>query len=73
MAVEEAAGRDDLDLVSRHGAFLALNHLRYGGDEDGCGHVAGVSAALAALSADHVDADVEAFLDVLGVADHVHV
>jgi hypothetical protein len=32
-----------------------------------------VAAALAALGADHVDAEVEALLDVLGVADHVHV
>ncbi len=32
-----------------------------------------MAAALAALGADHVDADVEAFLHVLGVPDHVHV
>ena len=32
-----------------------------------------MAAAFAALGADHVDADVEAFLNVLGVADHVHV
>jgi hypothetical protein len=32
-----------------------------------------VATALAALRADDVDAEVEALLDVLGVADHVHV
>ena len=32
-----------------------------------------MAAAFAALGADHVDADVEAFLDVFGVPDHVHV
>jgi hypothetical protein len=32
-----------------------------------------VAAAFAALCADHIDAEVEALLDMLGVADHVHV
>lgn len=32
-----------------------------------------MAASFAALGADHVDAYVEAFLDVLRVPDHVHV
>ena len=32
-----------------------------------------MATALTALGADQVGTDVEAFLDVLGVADHVHV
>lgn len=32
-----------------------------------------MSASFAALGADHVDAYVEAFLDVLWMSDHVHV
>ena len=73
LTVEEPARGDDLDLIARHGAFPALDHFGDGGDEDGGGDVAGVAAAFAALGADHVGADVEAFGDVFGVADHVHV
>jgi hypothetical protein len=32
-----------------------------------------VTTSFTTLSADQINADVEAFLDVLGVADHVHV
>ncbi len=32
-----------------------------------------MAAAFAALGADHVGADVEAFFDVFGVAYHVHI
>lgn len=32
-----------------------------------------MSASLAALGADHVDAHIETFRHVLGVSDHVHV
>jgi hypothetical protein len=73
LAVEDAAGGDDLDGLPRHRARLSLDELDYGGDEDGGGHVARVAAALAALGADDVDAELEALLDMLRVADHVHV
>jgi len=46
---------------------VALAHGRDGGDEDRRRDVAGVTAALATLRADEVDAEVEAFLDVLRV------
>lgn len=49
---------------------MALAEFGDGGDEDGGWDVAGVAAAFAALGADEVNAEVEAFLNVLGVADH---
>ena len=52
---------------------MARDHLCHSGDEDGGGDVAGVAAPFAALGTDHVGADVEAFLDVLRVAYHVHI
>ena len=73
MSVEEPARRDDLHLVACHRAFFPFDHLGDGWDEDRRGYVARVSASLAALRADDVGADVEAFLHVLGVSDHVHV
>jgi hypothetical protein len=73
LAVVHAARGDDEDLLPRQRRLVALHHLDGCGDEDRGRHVAGVAAALAALCADHVDAEVEAFLDVLGVPDHVHV
>ena len=73
LAIEQPTGRDNLDVLASEGALLALAHLGHGGDQDGGGDVAGVAAALAALGADHVRADVEAFLYVFRVPDHVHV
>ena len=54
-------------------ALLAPAHLRHGGDEYGCWYIARVASAFTALRADHVNANVEAFLHVLRVPDHVHV
>jgi hypothetical protein len=73
LAVEDAASSDNLDGLAGHRRGLALDELHDGGDEEGGGHVAGVATALAALGADDVDAKLEALLDMLGVADHVHV
>lgn len=73
LAVEQATRGNDLHLIARHRALSAFDHFGDGGDEDGGGDVAGVAAAFATLGADHVGADVEAFLHVFGVPDHVHV
>ena len=73
MSIEETACRDDLDGVTCQGTLLALDHLRDSGNEDGGGDVARVAAAFPALGADDVGAHVEAFGNVLGVSDHVHV
>ena len=73
LAVEEPARRDDLHLIPRHRALLPFDHLGHRRDENRSGHVTGVSASLAALGADHIDAHIEAFLHVLRVPDHIHV
>lgn len=73
LAVVDAAGGNDLDGAAGEGRLGVLDGLDDGGDEDGGGGVAGVAAALATLGADDVDANVNALLGVLDVADHVHV
>jgi len=52
---------------------VAFDELSNGGDEDRGRNVASVTSTLATLSADEIDAELEALLDVLGVTDHVHV
>lgn len=42
-------------------------------DEDGCWDITSVATSFTSLCADHVGAEFEALLDVLGVSDHVHV
>lgn len=73
LAVVNAAGGNDLDGEVGQRRLGILAGLDDGGDQDCGGNVTGVAAALAALGADDVDADVEALLDVLDVANHVHV
>lgn len=73
LAVGDAAGSDDLDGAAGEGRLVLVADLDNGGDEDGGGDVAGVAATLTTLGADDVDANVEALLDVLDVANHVHV
>ena len=60
-------------MVTSHGALLAFDHLRHRRDENGCGNIAGVSTSFATLSTDHVNADIQTFLNMFWVADHVHV
>jgi hypothetical protein len=52
---------------------VALDEACDFGDENGGGDITSVPSTLATLGADKVDAELEALLDVLGVADHVHV
>jgi hypothetical protein len=52
---------------------VPLYHLNDGRDQDCERNVSGVATTLATLRADDIGADVEALLDMLGVADHVHV
>lgn len=47
-------------------------HVDHSGDEDAVGDGACVAASFAALGADDVDAEIEGFACVFGVADHVH-
>lgn len=73
LTVVDAAGSDDLDGATGDGRLVLAALLDDGGDEDGGGDVAGVAAALTTLGADDVDVEIKALLDVLDVADHVHV
>jgi hypothetical protein len=73
LTVVETTGSDDLDGLASQRALVALDELSDGRDEDGGGDITSVSTALATLCADHVDTELEALLDVLGVTDHVHV
>lgn len=73
LAVADAAGGDDLDGALCQGRLCGADGLNDGGDQHRRRGVAGVAAALTALGADDVGADVEALLDVLDVANHVHV
>lgn len=59
--------------LAGHGALVAAAKSDDLWDEDCGGDVAGVASSFTALCANHVDAELEALLDVLGVADHVHV
>lgn len=73
LAVEETASGDTLNgLTSQWGGGFSA-HLGNGGNEDGGGDVTGMAATFAALRTDHIRTDVKALLDVLGVADHVHI
>jgi len=62
-----------LNRLACHRALLVLAHGGNGWDEDTCWDVTSMATALAALSANHVGADLEALRDVLGVPDHVHI
>jgi len=74
LAVEDTACGDTLD-----GFASELRGRGFGaefgdrGDQNGGRDVAGVATAFTTLCAYQVDAEFEAFLDVLDVADHVHV
>lgn len=73
LAVEQTTSGNNLHRLAGQGALAALAQLGNGRDEDSCWDVAGVATALTTLGADDVGASIEGLLDVLGVADHVHV
>ena len=73
LPIKQPSRRNNLHLIPRHGTLLPLNHLHHCGYQDRSGHVACMPTSLAALRTDHIGADVETFLDVFRVPDHVHV
>lgn len=73
LAVADTTGGDDLDRSAGQGRLGVADGLDDGGDQDSGGGITGVATTLTALGADDVGADVDALLDVLDVADHVHV
>jgi hypothetical protein len=52
---------------------VALDERNDGWDEDGSWVVTSVATTFTSLSADDINTELEAFLDVLWVTDHVHV
>ena len=73
LSIEQPPGSNHLYRSTREGTLPPLTHLRNGGNQDRSRHITSMSTALAALRTNHIGADVQAFLDVLRVADHVHV
>lgn len=73
LAVEQTTSGNDLDGLTRHRALPALDQLGDSGDEDRRGDIARVATTLTTLGADDIGAGVKGLLDVLGVANHVHV
>lgn len=73
LAIVDAASGDDLNGLASQRGLVLLADLNDGGDKDSRGNVSGVATALTALGANDVDAKLNALLDMLDVADHVHV
>lgn len=73
LTVVNTTGGNDLDGASGDGGLVALASLDNGRNQDSGGNVTSVTTTLTTLGADDVDAEGKALLDVLDVADHVHV
>ena len=73
LAVIDTTGSDDLDGSTSDGRLVLVADLDTSGDEDGGGDITCVATTLTTLGADDVDTELEALLDVLDVANHVHV
>jgi hypothetical protein len=73
LSVEDTTGSNDLDGQTSHRALVALDERNDGWDEDGSWVVTSVATTFTSLSADDINTELEAFLDVLWVTDHVHV
>jgi hypothetical protein len=73
LSIEQATGSNDLDGLAGHGALVSLDQLDDGRDENSGGDISSVATALTSLGADDVNSELKALLDMLGVADHVHV
>lgn len=73
LAVVDTTSSDNLDRTTGERGLVLLADVHNSGDEDSRGNITGVATTLATLGADDVDAEVKALLDVLDVADHVHV
>lgn len=73
LTVVDTTSSDDLNGAAGERRLVLLANIDNSGDEDGCGDIASVATTLTTLSANDIDAEVEALLDVLDVTDHVHV
>ncbi len=73
LTVVKTASGNNLNLLSSQRALLVLAELQDRWDKNSGRHIASVTTTFTALSADHIYANVKAFLNVLGMANHVHV
>jgi len=73
LAIVETTSSDDLHGLAGQWALVVLDEGSNSGDQDGGWHITSVATALSSLSADKINTEFEALLDVLGVSDHVHV
>lgn len=73
LSAEQTTRSNDLHRLAGEGALVTLHQLSHGRNEDCCRDIAGVTTTFATLSADNINANVQAFLDVLRMTDHVHV
>lgn len=73
LAIIDTTSSDNLDRCAGHWAGLTLAELDNSGDQNSCGNIASVSTSLSTLCTNDINTEIEAFFDVLGVADHVHV
>jgi hypothetical protein len=73
LTVVDTTSSDDLDGAAGERGLVLLADVDNSGDEDSSGDITGVATTLTTLGAYDIDTEVKALLDVLDVADHVHV
>jgi hypothetical protein len=69
----DTTSSNDLDGTAGERGLMLLANVDNSGNEDSRRDITGVATTLTTLGADDVDTEVKALLDVLDVADHVHV
>lgn len=73
LAIVQTTSRNNLHGLTSHRALLAPTQLGNGGDKESSGNITSVSTTLTTLSTDKICASIQRLLNVLGVADHIHV
>lgn len=73
LAIVYSTGRNNLHWLAGHWAGLPLAEFHDLRNEDCGGNVSCVSTSLATLSADDVDTEIEALLDMLDMSNHVRI
>jgi hypothetical protein len=73
LSIVDTTSGNDLNWFAGHRAGLAFAELDDSWDQNCCWDITGVSTSLTSLCADDVDTELEALLNVLRVANHVHV
>lgn len=73
LAVEQTTSSNDLDGLASHWALAALDELGHGWDKDRGRNITSVSTTFASLCANDVCTSIKRLLDMLRVANHVHV